>query len=100
MKNIFVILVTYEKPIEEVEGHLEAHREFLAEGYKNGILMMSGGQNPRIGGVIVGRFNSKEEANEFISKDPFFIHSVAKYELTEFVPSKYAEGIKDYITGQ
>ena len=45
MKNIFVILVTYEKPIEEVERHLEAHREFLAEGYKNGILMMSGSKS-------------------------------------------------------
>ena len=97
MKNVFVIIVTYQKPMDEVEKHLEAHRAFLADGYKSGTLMMSGGQNPRIGGVIVGRFGSKDEANEFISKDPFFAHSVAKYELTEFVPSKYADEIKDYI---
>jgi uncharacterized protein YciI len=97
MRNIFVITVTYTKSIVDVEKYLEAHREFLAEGYAKGFLMMSGAQNPRIGGVIIGRFWSKEEAEAFVHIDPFFVADVAKYDIVEFVPSKYAEDIEGYI---
>ena len=72
MKNVFVMIVTYQKPMDEVEKHLEAHRAFLADGYKSGALMTSGGQNPRIGGVIVGRFGSKDEAKRIYLKRPVF----------------------------
>jgi uncharacterized protein YciI len=97
MKNIFVITVTYTKPMEEVERYLEAHREFLDKGYKKGVLLLSGAQVPRIGGVIIGKFWSKEEAEAFIHTDPFFVAQVAKYDIVEFVPSKYAQGLKEQL---
>lgn len=94
MRNIFVITVTYTKPLEEVEKYLEDHREFLANGYKNGALLLSGAQKPRIGGVIIGRFWSKEEAEALIHTDPFFVAQVAKYDIVEFVASKYASELE------
>ncbi|MDD3467999.1 MAG: YciI family protein [Campylobacterales bacterium] len=97
MRNIFVITVTYTKPLEEVEKYLEDHREFLANGYKKGFLLLSGAQVPRVGGIIIGRFWSKEEAEAFIHKDPFFVAKVAEYNITEFVASKYAAEIGEML---
>jgi len=97
MKNIFVITITYTKPISEIERYLEAHRNFLTDWYEKGVLMMSGPQNPRIGGVIIGRFWSMDEAQAFIHADPFNVADVADYDIVEFVPSRYANEIKDFV---
>jgi uncharacterized protein YciI len=100
MQNIFVITVTYTKPIVEVEIYLEAHRNFLTDGYSRGILIMSGPQNPRVGGVIIGKFWSMDEAKAFIHADPFDVANVASYDIAEFVPSRYADEIKGFICQQ
>jgi uncharacterized protein YciI len=97
MKNVFVMIVTYTKVMEEVEKHLDAHRAFLAQGFQDGSLMMSGGQNPRIGGVIIGRFEGKAAAEAFVALDPFCIGDVASYEIVEFVPSKFAKELESYL---
>lgn len=97
MRNIFVITVTYTKPLEEVEKYLQDHRDFLANGYKKGVLLLSGAQVPRVGGVIIGRFWSKEEATAFIHTDPFFVAKVADYNIVEFVASKYASELEGYF---
>lgn len=97
MKNLFVMIVTYIKPMDEVNAHLEGHRAFLAKGYEDGVLMMSGGQNPRVGGVIVGKFDDKSAALEFVGLDPFYINDVASYDVVEFVPSKYIKELESYI---
>jgi uncharacterized protein YciI len=94
MRNIFVITVTYTKTIEEVEKYLEDHREFLANGYKKGVLLLSGAQVPRVGGIIIGRFWSKEEATAFVHADPFFVAKVAEYDIVEFAASKYADDLE------
>ena len=33
MKNLFVILITYQKSLEEIELILPKHRDFLRKGY-------------------------------------------------------------------
>jgi len=100
MKNMFVMTVTYTKPMDEVNAHLEAHRAFLAKGYEDGALMMSGGQNPRVGGIIIGRFDDKAVAQAFVASDPFYINDVASYEIVEFVPSKFAKELESYIKSE
>jgi len=97
VRNIFVMTIIYTKPIVEVEKYIEAHREFLTDGYEKEFLVMSGAQNPRVGGVIIGKFWSMEEAEAFAHTDPFFVADVAKYDIVEFVPSKYAKEIERYI---
>ena len=32
---MFVLLLHYKKPLDEIDERLTAHREFLEEGYKN-----------------------------------------------------------------
>ena len=97
MKNIFVINIDYIKPLEEVEKYITKHREFLTQGYKDGVFVMSGGKNPRTGGIIIGRFASKDDALTYAHKDPFFIEKVAEYDVIEFAPTKYASELEEYL---
>ena len=84
---MFIISLTYQKPLEEVDAHLNAHVEFLKSHYAQGIFIASGRKNPRNGGVILALATNRAEIEAVIAQDPFYIHDVATYEITEFTPS-------------
>ncbi len=44
---MFIAILTYKKPLVEVDRFLQAHRDFLAEHYAAGDFISSGPQNPR-----------------------------------------------------
>ena len=50
---MFIAILTYKKPLEEVDRFLQAHREYLADHYAAGDFIASGPQTPRVGGVIM-----------------------------------------------
>ncbi|MDE6094920.1 MAG: YciI family protein, partial [Muribaculaceae bacterium] len=39
---MFIAILTYKKPLEEVDRFLQAHRDFLAEHYAAGDFIASG----------------------------------------------------------
>ena len=50
---MFIAILTYKKPLSEVDRFLAAHRKYLANHYADGDFIASGPQNPRVGGVIM-----------------------------------------------
>lgn len=44
---MFLIIVDYKKPLEEVERYLAEHRAFLDRYFAQGKLLCTGPQNPR-----------------------------------------------------
>ncbi|WP_263834000.1 YciI family protein [Sulfurospirillum oryzae] len=84
---MFIIALTYHKSLEEVDAHLSAHVEFLKDNYEKGLFLASGRKNPRTGGVILALAANRAEIEALIACDPFYIHDVATYEITEFTPS-------------
>lgn len=50
-RNLFMIALQYKAPLNEVENHLEAHREFLKICYQKKIFITSGRKEPRTGGL-------------------------------------------------
>lgn len=84
---MFIISLTYHKSLEEVDAHLSDHVEFLKAHYAKGIFLASGRKNPRNGGIILAVASNKAEIEAIIARDPFYIHGVAQYEITEFIAS-------------
>ena len=88
---MFIAILTYKKPLEEVDRHLQAHRDYLAEHYAAGDFIASGPQTPRVGGVIMMKVDNREEANSIIAQDPFNINGIADYQIVEFTPTMFCE---------
>jgi len=84
---MFIISLTYIKPLEEADVLLEEHVAYLKEQYALGNFLASGRKVPRTGGVILARGASREEIETIIALDPFHSNGVAKYEITEFSPT-------------
>ena len=88
---MYIIILTYQKGLSEVEKHLEAHRTYLDKHYASRHFIASGAQVPRKGGVILCKANSRGEVETVIAQDPFHEHQIATYQIIEFVPTKYSE---------
>ncbi len=97
MKNLFAILITYTKPMNEIEKILPSHRAFLKNGYDSGNLLASGPQNPKVGGIAIGAFESREDALEFFKNDPYALNSVATHQVLEFTPVLHQEFLKEFL---
>ncbi len=54
--------------------------------HADGVFVASGRTVPRTGGVILAR-GSRAEVLELVRQDPFHVHGVAEYTVTEFVPT-------------
>ncbi|CAK6481098.1 YciI family protein [Peribacillus castrilensis] len=94
---MFLVLVTYTKPLEEVDNSLEDHVMFLNKYYEQKKFVCSGRRNPRIGGVILANVNTSQEMEAIIQEDPFYFRKIAEYEVIEFLPTKFDEKFKVFI---
>ena len=50
---MFIILLTYTKPLDQVDRHLADHKAWVKQGFEDGIFILSGGQRPRTGGALL-----------------------------------------------
>jgi len=87
--SVFVVLLTYVKPLPEVDRLMRAHMKFLEEHYAAKTFIASGRQVPRTGGVILARSPSKEALVELMRRDPFCQNGVATFEVIEFRTSQH-----------
>lgn len=88
---MFIAILTYKKPLEEVDRFLQAHREYLAENYATGRFIVSGPQTPRVGGVIMMKAVNREDVDVLIAQDPFHINGIADYQVVEFTPTMFCD---------
>ena len=90
---MFIAILTYKKPLEEVDRFLQTHRDYLAEHYAAGDFIASGPQTPRIGGVIMIKAANRASVDTIISQDPFNINGIAAYQIVEFKPTMFCDAV-------
>jgi uncharacterized protein YciI len=95
MSSLFVLDLTYVADLSEVDRLLEPHREYLARNYDAGVFLASGRKEPRTGGVILAT-GDRRDVEAVVRTDPFAVHGVATYEITEFVPTMTAPVLEEW----
>lgn len=85
---MFILILNYQKSLNEVDKYLSMHREYLEKFYEAGNFIASGRQNPRTGGIILCKASNRQDVEKIIVQDPFSINQIAKYQIIEFETSK------------
>lgn len=93
---MFVIELTYKKPLEKVDKFLDEHRKFLDKYYERGNLIASGAKSPRDGGIIIA-IGDRADVEKILEADPFYTNGVAHYKIIEFNPVKCCEQLKSLL---
>ncbi|EAS66242.1 YciI family protein [Photobacterium angustum] len=94
---MFIVSITYISEMSQIDKYLDAHIEYLDRNYERGVFIASGRKVPRSGGIILAKARNRSELEEILNDDPFKIHNLADYELTEFVPTKAATEFSSLI---
>ena len=91
---MFVLLLTYIRPLDEVDTLMRDHMRWLRDGYAEGRFIVSGRQIPRTGGVILARGDDRDEIERIVAGDPFVAGGVATCQVVQFRASQSEEGFQ------
>ena len=89
---MFIVTLTYLRPLAELDALMPQHMAWLKQHYDAGLFIASGRQKPRKGGVILTRTVSRARLKAILAKDPFVKSGCASAEIVEFTPSMTATG--------
>jgi uncharacterized protein YciI len=90
---MFILSLTYVKPSEEADKHMEPHMAWVKEGYAKGWFLASGRKVPRTGGVILS-LGDRAAIEAYVAADPFTIHGICEYDITEVAITTANEGLE------
>lgn len=89
-ERMYVVLVNYTAPLEEIDYVLPDHVAWLTRQYEQHHFLASGRRNPRVGGVIVARPMARGKLDAILATDPFALQHLARYEVIEFSATRTA----------
>ncbi|MBO2446730.1 hypothetical protein J4573_06485 [Actinomadura barringtoniae] len=87
---MFLLLLTYNAPVEKIDEVLDQHVAWLDEHYAAGIFLASGRRVPRTGGVILATGVDRDGLEAIAATDPFWREGLASFEIVEFTATKAA----------
>ncbi|CAN5153027.1 YciI family protein [soil metagenome] len=95
---MFLVDITYIRPIEEIEAQTVAHRAFLDIHLASGLLILTGPKVPRTGGILIARGGqTKDELAAILADDPFQALGLAECMITEFAAGKYNPALANLV---
>jgi len=95
---MYIVLLTYTAPLDQVDAHLASHRDYLARHYASGMFLLSGRKEPREGGVILAQAASREALEAVLVQDPFHLHGVVRHEIVQFTPTLSSDALRCLVT--
>jgi uncharacterized protein YciI len=91
---MYVVLLTYTAPLEEVDYILPDHAKWLEKHFQSGEFLAAGRRKPSTGGVIIARPMPRAKLDAVLASDPFAIRHVAAYEVIEYAATRTAPELR------
>lgn len=88
---LYIITLTYVRPIEEVNAHLQAHRQWLADHCSSGRILVAGPREDHSGGVVLAHGASRAEVDAMLAQYPFVSHGLVGVSVETFEPALRAD---------
>ena len=95
---MFIVLLRFSDNRALAAQHAPAHGEWIQRGFDDGVFLLVGSLQPRVGGGIVAQNTTRAELEGRVAADPFVAHDVVKAEILELVPSR-AEARLEFLLG-
>lgn len=86
---MYVVYLTYFRPVEEVEALLEPHIQWLDRYFDADVFIAAGRKDPRTGGMVLVKDIDRARLDTILAEDPFV--AVANYDVTKINVTRAAE---------
>jgi uncharacterized protein YciI len=94
--ELSLILLSYVRPLDEIDALMPAHVAWLDAGFAEGAFLVAGRREPRSGGVIVVR-GDRAAAEAIAATDPFVTAGAATVEVVPFHASFAADAVRAWL---
>ncbi|MBV9576548.1 MAG: hypothetical protein JO149_07980 [Gammaproteobacteria bacterium] len=91
---MYLLIVSYVKPAEEVTPHIETHSVWVKKYLKEGIFLMAGQKKSKLGGAILVKSMDKNTLRKIIEEDSYVTADVAEYQIIDFDCKATAPGLE------
>ena len=85
---MFVVLLKFSDNKSKAGQFMDGHNEWLQRGFDDGVFLLSGSLQPKLGGAILAQASSLEDLQSRVRDDPFVAEGVVAAEVMEITPSK------------
>lgn len=84
---LHAVTLIYLCPEEDIARHLDAHKQWLVRGVKEGIVLSAGPLSNDAGGLILFHSDDVNLIRHFLKDDPFIQHKIVEADLVSFEPA-------------
>ena len=95
---MFVVLLKFSNNKNRAGQFMQGHNEWIKRGFDDGVFLLVGTIQPKLGGGIVAHNTSLPDLQSRVNADPFVAEDVVNAEILEITPSRADERLK-FIVG-
>lgn len=93
---MYVVLLDYTAPLEEIDYLLPDHVAWLERQYQAGYFLVSGRKRPRTGSVIITRAMPRAKLTALLATDPFALRKLVHHEVIDFQATRTIHALTEY----
>ncbi len=91
---MFIVLLRFSGNKGEASQFMEGHNEWIKRGFDDGVFLLAGSLQPKLGGGIVAHNTTLSELQSRVNEDPFVAQNVVTAEILEISPAKADERLQ------
>ncbi len=88
---MFIVLLKFSDNKSQTSRFMEGHKEWIKRGFDDGVFLLVGSLQPKLGGGILAHNTSLSDLQRRVNDDPFVSEHVVSAEIFEIAPSKAEE---------
>jgi uncharacterized protein YciI len=85
---MFIVQLRFSENKAQAGRYMEGHKDWLKQGFDEGVFLLAGSLQPNAGGGIVAHNTSRDDLQARVEADPFVAEKVVSAEIIEMTPSR------------
>jgi len=85
---MYVVFLRFSARRDQASRLMQAHKDWLQQGFDEGVFLLAGSLQPQAGGMILASGVTLAQLEDRVSDDPFVAEDVVHAEIVAVTPSK------------
>ena len=85
---MFIIFLKFSENKSQAPEFMQEHNSWLKQGFDDGIFVLAGSLQPKLGGCILAHNTTSDELMTRVNNDPFVVKNIVSTEILEVDPAK------------
>lgn len=91
---MYIISLKFSNNKSSARQHIQAHKDWVEQGFNDDIFLISGSLQPNLGGGIIAHNCTLDEITTRVNADPFVANDVVTAEILELSPVKASKPLE------